>query len=149
MHLCQFCYRYNIFVKRRIPTVCFAHTRINPLTWDTLLIAINKVNKCITYKGTFSKIECLFLCLNLFRGKNAKSNGDLILITWTNKFAIKAHYIRSDPVYIFYNVDKKKFQFLQKKCPFLSFFCKHYYVFLSPLSFFFFLNFFWVFGQKK
>ena len=43
------CYCDNIFVKRSIPTVCFPHTGINPLTLHDLLmrgilykIAINK-----------------------------------------------------------------------------------------------------------
>ena len=43
-------YRDNLFLKRSIPTVCFAHMEINPSTWDASLmwwilykIAIHKV----------------------------------------------------------------------------------------------------------
>ena len=50
----------NIFAKRSIPTMCFAHKGINPSTWGASLIAINKVNKCVTCKkGGNKKIGML------------------------------------------------------------------------------------------
>ena len=49
-------YHDNVFLKRSITTVCFAHMGINPLTWDTLLI------QGILYKVAIKKV--IFVTFN-------------------------------------------------------------------------------------